>query len=195
MSHSSSYPSCSLIIIRNKCLHLLFTCIPSRTGVSSSYLQIIPNLRLHQLVTCKSSITSVPTYWQRHITSCYVTHRICVGTVKMKPSKQQRRQTDQSICLMQVKETAVHHTESIYPFRYSICAVYVTRRQDKQAPRRGVVGWSKDSVCNCCLLLSQQIWSEMLTASHFSSGESTEVDGKVASHLGFGSQWVNEYVC
>ena len=59
----------------------------------------------------------------------------------MKPYKQQGRQTDQSVCLMQVKETAEHRRASIHPsflpFRYSICAVYVTRRQDKKAPRRG----------------------------------------------------------
>ena len=106
-------------------------------------------------------------------------------------------QTNGSINLFDAGQGNSWTSQSIHPpflpLRYSISEVYVTRRQDKQATRRGVGGWSKDTVCNRYLGLSQQIWSSVLTHSQYSSAQRTDIESKAASYLKFRSQWVLEY--
>jgi hypothetical protein len=100
---------------------------PKLVSPSSDYLQIIQNVKfvVFWVITRRRVVIIyrrfMTTYPERvspssgSVTLRHVTHSIWDGTVKVKPSKQRRRQTDQSICLMQVKETAEHHTASIHP--------------------------------------------------------------------------------
>jgi hypothetical protein len=160
-----------------------------QNGLSSSYLQIIPNLCLHLLVVTANHpnkclhLLAV----SRHITPRHVTHRILVGPVQTTAPR------NGSINLFdagQGNSWASHRIDPSISFLYLWGLRHATPRLAGAEARVG--GWSSDSVCKSCLLLSQQIWSWMLTASQFSSGEITKADGKVASHLEFGSQRVNE---
>jgi hypothetical protein len=74
----------------------------------------------------------------------------------MKPSKQQGRQTDQSVCLMQVKETAERRRASIHPsFHFVTLFVQFTSREAKTSRRRdeGWEGGAKTlfvtAICDC----------------------------------------------
>lgn len=165
---------------------------------SSSYPKIIQNKRLYPLVTYKSSKHVSPP--PSSVTSRHATSHTAFDLGQSKWNHTNNRadkRINQFVWCRSRKQLSIAEHPSILPsFHFVTLFVQFTSRDAKTRRRRdeGVGGWSKDTVCDCYLWLSQQIWSSELTASQYSSAQSTEIESTVASRLEFGSQWVHEYI-